>query len=152
MKKRKDLLSKPINLKKWKRWILTAFGAVGWLIIIVVIFSEYEFFANETFEVALGLSAMLISAFMLVWGIVLIIKKPKEAFIVISAVAKPISNYLPDALINMGIWIYAYSSLVSWEYTIGFDSYLVGREKYYAVVMITLGINIAVRRYLARKR
>ena len=61
-------------------------------------------------------------------------------------------KYLPDILINLGVWTFSYYSLIGSTYVgglpkLGYTDYHVN-EKMLGLMVITIGLNIVIRRYL----
>jgi len=79
----------------------------------------------------------------------------------IKIVIKFIKKYLPDIFILIGIWIFAYNvffpianyrsySIVRLKMGTGYD--YSDEFKFLGIILFTLGIDIAIRRYLAFKK
>ena len=69
---------------------------------------------------------------------------------------KKLYKYLPDALINIGIWIFTYNVLrpptkVGGLPSLSFTDYHTD-EKMIGVIIITIGFTIATRRFLEYKK
>lgn len=66
-------------------------------------------------------------------------------------IIKYLQKYLPDILCLSGIWIWYYNSLLN----LHFYYWLIGEPEWYkflGVILITLSIDIAIRRYFDSKK
>ncbi len=63
-----------------------------------------------------------------------------------------IKKYLPDALIITGVYIFSYSILTeTTTHRLGRATTITDYEKLWAVLLVAIGINIVVRRYISYK-
>ena len=60
-------------------------------------------------------------------------------------------KYIPDILIQLGIWIYTYVILFPITYA-GFRYYDYSNAyKFVAIILVALGVNVVIRRYLSHR-
>jgi len=69
---------------------------------------------------------------------------------------KKIKRYIPDILINLGIWVFFYVKYFPVKKTffsnINLDTDYSNHFKFIGIVLVTLGINIAIRTYLKKRK
>lgn len=73
----------------------------------------------------------------------------------IKIVIKIIKKYLPDIIILIGIWMVSYNlSITRSDNMFGYRSYIRTSDewKIFGIILIAIGIDIAIRRYIAYKK